>query len=86
MRFSRKQFHCFVRHNVSTFNLSEYKIFKLDSQLPSQTQCTKEEALKYLEELQRIRRMETVLSNMYKEKHIRGFCHLSSGQVLMFEI
>ncbi|TGZ70802.1 hypothetical protein CRM22_002990 [Opisthorchis felineus] len=64
----------------ATFNLEEYKSFKLDSAPPAQTQCSREDALAYLETLQRIRRMETACSNMYKEKKIRGFCHLYSGQ------
>ncbi|THD24519.1 Pyruvate dehydrogenase E1 component subunit alpha mitochondrial [Fasciola hepatica] len=62
------------------FDLTEYKLFKLDSPPSNRTECTRDDALLYLNELLRIRRMETTAGNMYKEKQIRGFCHLSSGQ------
>lgn len=63
------------------FSLSDYKSFKLDSTPANETECSRDDALRYLESLHRIRRMETALGNMYKEKLIRGFCHLYSGQV-----
>ncbi|CAH8666192.1 unnamed protein product [Schistosoma haematobium] len=62
------------------FSLSDYKSFKLDSTPANETECSRDDALRYLESLHRIRRMETALGNMYKEKLIRGFCHLYSGQ------
>lgn len=42
--------------------------------------CTKDEALQMYRQMQTIRRLETSAGNMYKEKLVRGFCHLYSGQ------
>lgn len=41
---------------------------------------TRDEALAYYSAMQRIRRLETSAGNLYKEKIVRGFCHLYSGQ------
>lgn len=44
-------------------------------------QMTKEEFLKMYKEMQIIRRMELEADALYKIDLIRGFCHLSIGQV-----
>jgi len=46
---------------------------------------TRDDAIKIFKQLITIRRMETAAGNLYKEKIIRGFCHLYSGQVRSFE-
>lgn len=75
---------CFLRCNSTVTSakipLTEYKLFKLDESPALETECSRTDALKYLETLMRIRRMETSAGNLYKEKQIRGFCHLYSGQ------
>jgi pyruvate dehydrogenase E1 component alpha subunit len=41
---------------------------------------TRDEALDMYRKMQAIRRLETSAGNLYKEKIVRGFCHLYSGQ------
>lgn len=41
---------------------------------------TRDEAIKMYRDMQMIRRIETAAGNLYKEKIVRGFCHLYSGQ------
>uniref|UniRef100_A0A5S6Q7A9 Pyruvate dehydrogenase E1 component subunit alpha n=1 Tax=Trichuris muris TaxID=70415 RepID=A0A5S6Q7A9_TRIMR len=66
--------------NELTFDVTPFKLHKLDSGPDTKVTVTREEALELLKQMMLVRRLETTASNMYKEKHIRGFCHLYSGQ------
>lgn len=53
---------------------------RLDSSPSTSVTLTKDEATKYYTQMQTIRRIETAAGNLYKDKIVRGFCHLYSGQ------
>ncbi len=59
-----------------------YKFHHLDSGPATTYTISRDEALHFYKEMLIVRRMETAAGNLYKEKAIRGFCHLYSGQVL----
>lgn len=53
-----------------------------DEQLPSlEVNTSKEHLVKLYEEMVKMRRMEMASDQLYKQKMIRGFCHLAIGQV-----
>ncbi|GMT14365.1 hypothetical protein PFISCL1PPCAC_5662 [Pristionchus fissidentatus] len=64
----------------ATFQSKEYKLHKLDNGPSTQVSVSRDDALKFYQQMQVIRRMESAAGNLYKEKKIRGFCHLYSGQ------
>nr|XP_026496152.1 probable pyruvate dehydrogenase E1 component subunit alpha, mitochondrial [Vanessa tameamea] len=64
----------------STFEIKPYKLHKLDKGPAQSATLTAEDAIKLYEKLATLRRIETASGNLYKEKIIRGFCHLYSGQ------
>lgn len=43
-------------------------------------ELSREDALKMYTQMVEVRRIEVVCNNLYKAKHIRGFCHLYNGQ------
>jgi len=57
-----------------------FDLHKLTAGPPMDVSCTKDDALDYYEKMQSVRRLETIAGNLYKDKQIRGFCHLYSGQ------
>ncbi|CAG9571818.1 unnamed protein product [Danaus chrysippus] len=66
--------------NEATFETKPYKLHKLEKGPASSATLTAEDALGMYEKLAVIRRIETASGNLYKEKSVRGFCHLYSGQ------
>lgn len=53
---------------------------RLDTGPATQTTITNDEATQLFRQMQFIRRLETSAGNLYKDKIVRGFCHLYSGQ------
>ncbi|CAG0900617.1 unnamed protein product [Darwinula stevensoni] len=56
------------------------KLFRLEEGPPEEGTLTHDDALSLYKSMNYIRRIETASGNLYKEKVIRGFCHLYSGQ------
>jgi pyruvate dehydrogenase E1 component alpha subunit len=61
-------------------HLQAYKLHKLDTGPSTDVNLNRDDALSYYRSMQTIRRLETTAGALYKEKKIRGFCHLYSGQ------
>merc|ERR1712209_391441 len=68
----------------ATFDYHPFKLHQLDEGPATTTTITRDEALRIYHEMVTIRRMETAAANLYKEKAIRGFCHLCSGQEAVY--
>lgn len=64
----------------ATFETKPYKLHNLQTGPPTSAKVGKDEAIEYYKQMQTIRRLETSAGNLYKEKIVRGFCHLYSGQ------
>ncbi|XP_049535296.1 pyruvate dehydrogenase E1 component subunit alpha, mitochondrial-like [Anopheles darlingi] len=62
------------------FETKPFKLHNLTEGPPTKATVTRDEALQYYRQMQTIRRLETSAGNLYKEKLVRGFCHLYSGQ------
>uniref|UniRef100_A0A8C6T2X5 Pyruvate dehydrogenase E1 component subunit alpha, testis-specific form, mitochondrial n=1 Tax=Neogobius melanostomus TaxID=47308 RepID=A0A8C6T2X5_9GOBI len=64
----------------ATFEIKKCDTFKLDEAPATQVVLTRDEGLEYYRIMQTIRRMELKADQLYKQKIIRGFCHLYDGQ------
>jgi len=64
----------------ATFQTKPYKLHKLDVSPSTDVSVTREDAIKFYREMATVRRLEAAANSLYKEKAIRGFCHLYTGQ------
>lgn len=69
----------FVSDSAS-FETKPFRLHRLETGPSTKVSITKEDAVKLYTQMHTIRRIETSAGNLYKEKIIRGFCHLYSGQ------
>merc|ERR1711971_421088 len=68
----------------ATFDWNAYKLHHLEEGPATSSTLTRDEGLRLYQEMVTVRRMETAAANLYKEKSIRGFCHLCSGQEAIY--
>jgi len=68
----------------ASFDWNAYKLHRLDEGPATSTTLSRDEGLRLYKEMVTVRRMETAAANLYKEKAIRGFCHLCSGQEAIY--
>jgi hypothetical protein len=64
----------------ATFETKPNKLHRLTHGPSNTVTVTREEALKMYTQMLTIRKLEAVCNGLYKEKLIRGFCHLYSGE------
>ncbi|XP_030563048.1 pyruvate dehydrogenase E1 component subunit alpha, mitochondrial [Drosophila novamexicana] len=65
----------------STLTLENtFKCYELDKGPPTDVELSREDALKMYKQMVEVRRIEVASGNLYKSKHVRGFCHLYIGQ------
>ncbi|XP_030167773.1 pyruvate dehydrogenase E1 component subunit alpha, testis-specific form, mitochondrial isoform X2 [Lynx canadensis] len=66
--------------NDAMFAIKKCDLYRLEEGPPVTTVLTREDGLRYYRMMQTVRRMELKADQLYKQKFIRGFCHLCDGQ------
>lgn len=73
-------FRCMSSASSSKFSVRDYKLHRIEQGPSTEVELNREDGLHMFRQMVRIRRMEASANSLYKEKIIRGFCHLYSGQ------
>nr|XP_016938848.1 probable pyruvate dehydrogenase E1 component subunit alpha, mitochondrial [Drosophila suzukii] len=69
------------RHKCSCLTLENtFKCYDLETGPTMDVELSREDALSMYTKMLELRRFETVAGNYYKQRQIRGFCHLYNGQ------
>lgn len=64
----------------ATFEIKRCDLYRLEEGPPATALLTREDGLRYYRTMRAIRRLEARADQLYKQKFIRGFCHLCDGQ------
>ncbi|XP_017491357.1 PREDICTED: probable pyruvate dehydrogenase E1 component subunit alpha, mitochondrial, partial [Rhagoletis zephyria] len=65
---------------VASFQTKPFKLHRLEYGPSTEVSVSDEDALKFYREMATVRRLEAAANALYKEKAVRGFCHLYTGQ------
>ncbi|KAL3995423.1 pyruvate dehydrogenase (acetyl-transferring) E1 component alpha subunit [Acanthocheilonema viteae] len=68
------------RVNEASFQIKPFKLHRLETGPSTNVTLNKSDALKMYKQMQAIRKMEQASDLLYKDRKIRGFCHLYAGQ------
>ena len=66
--------------NEVSFQTKPYKLHRMDDGPSTNVSLNRDDGLRIYKDMMTIRRMEAAANTLYKEKAVRGFCHLYTGQ------
>ncbi|XP_045392634.1 pyruvate dehydrogenase E1 component subunit alpha, testis-specific form, mitochondrial isoform X2 [Lemur catta] len=64
----------------ATFEIPKCDLYRLEEGPPGSAALARQDGLRYYRAMVAVRRMELKADQLYKQKFIRGFCHLCDGQ------